>query len=152
MIRPAWVLNPDPSVAVARQRVPRRYQYSATGAGNISEAIRVKCGIRERGVPLRCQILFKKLLRWFAPYGKFLRKLPIWMIFGVKPTVLKWQRWYFAWGSRPGTPPIMPPGPAGQAKFKKPQEWILASAYGNSFPDVKFCIKKTIVKVICPLW
>jgi len=26
MIRPAWVLNPDPSVAVARQRVPRRYQ------------------------------------------------------------------------------------------------------------------------------
>jgi len=24
-------------------------------------------------------------------------------IFGVKPTILKWQRWYFASGSRPGT-------------------------------------------------
>jgi len=26
MIRLVWALNPDPSVTVARQRVPRRYQ------------------------------------------------------------------------------------------------------------------------------
>jgi len=26
MIRPAWASNPDSSVTVARQRVPRRYQ------------------------------------------------------------------------------------------------------------------------------
>jgi len=22
---------------------------------------------------------------------------------GFNPTILKWQRWYFAWGRRPGT-------------------------------------------------
>jgi len=31
------------------------------------------------------------------------QKLPILNDFGVKPTIIKWQRWNFVWGSRPGT-------------------------------------------------
>ena len=142
MIRPEWVSNPEPLVAVARLPIAPPCQLCY-----MFKAIRGKFGIRERGLSSRCKILYKQLLRWFVPYGKFMRKLPICTILGVKPTILKWQRWHFASESRSETLPVAPPG---QATFIKPQEWNLASGSGNFFPDVKFCIKKTIVKVICP--
>ena len=138
MIRPEWVSNPEPLVAVARLPIAPPCQLCY-----MFKAIRGKFGLRERGLSSRCKILYKQLLRWFVPYGKFMRKLPICTILGVKPTILKWQRWHFASESRSETLPVAPPG---QATFIKPQEWNLASGSGNFFPDVKFCIKKQLLR------